>query len=76
MPALLKTIARKERKTGNWFVGGITDEHSREVEIDFGFLEKNVSYNAIIYRDGKDAHWDKNPLDIDIGQSVDFCKRS
>lgn len=60
------TIARKELKTGNWFVGGITDENSRELEIDFGFLEMNTSYNVIIYKDGKDAHWDKNPLDIDI----------
>jgi hypothetical protein len=60
------TIAREEKETGNWFVGSITDENEREIEIDFGFLEKDLSYEAIVYKDGKDAHWNKNPLSIDI----------
>ena len=60
------TIARKERKTGHWFVGGITDEHSRKIDIDFGFLEEGQIYKATIYQDGENAHWDENPLDIDI----------
>ncbi|EDP71287.1 alpha-glucosidase [Flavobacteriales bacterium ALC-1] len=60
------TIARKERETGNWFVGGITDEHSRYVVLSFDFLDDNTSYEAIVYRDGSNAHWDKNPLDIQI----------
>ncbi|RNC87688.1 MAG: glycoside hydrolase family 97 protein [Winogradskyella sp.] len=60
------TIARKERETGNWFIGGITDENARDIEVDFSFLEDNQNYEARIYKDGKDAHWDNNPLDIDI----------
>ncbi|MCD2257810.1 glycoside hydrolase family 97 protein [Psychroserpens luteolus] len=60
------TIARKERETGNWFLGSITDENARELDIDFDFLEDNQEYTATIYKDGKDAHWDKNPLAIDI----------
>lgn len=58
------TIARKERKTGNWFVGGITDEYSRYVVLSFDFLDDNINYDAIIYRDGKNAHWNDNPLDV------------
>lgn len=58
------TIARKERKTGNWFLGSITDENSREIKIDFGFLDSNSTYKAKIYKDGKNAHWNTNPLDI------------
>ncbi|WP_299114460.1 glycoside hydrolase family 97 protein [uncultured Winogradskyella sp.] len=60
------TIARKERKTDNWFIGGITDENARDIEIDFSFLDKNQSYEVRIYKDGKEAHWDNNPLGIDI----------
>jgi hypothetical protein len=60
------TIARKERETGSWFIGGITDENSREIEINFDFLDKNQSYEVVVYKDGENAHWNDNPLDIVI----------
>jgi len=60
------TIARKEKTTGNWFLGSITDENSREIEINFNFLEANKIYEAKVYRDGNNAHWNNNPLDIII----------
>ncbi|MCH2032918.1 MAG: glycoside hydrolase family 97 protein [Tenacibaculum sp.] len=60
------TIARKERNTENWFVGSITDENSREITVDFKFLDEGVTYNAAIYKDGNDAHWNDNPTAIDI----------
>ncbi|NNL17045.1 MAG: glycoside hydrolase family 97 protein [Flavobacteriaceae bacterium] len=59
-------IARKEKETGNWFVGGITDENARTQIIDFSFLEEDKTYIAKIYKDGPDAHWDDNPLDYAI----------
>ena len=67
------SIARKERETGNWFVGGITDENAREVTIDFDFLDDGVEYEAIIYKDAEDANYENNPTaitieDIDIGK--------
>ncbi|MBO6881069.1 glycoside hydrolase family 97 protein [Winogradskyella sp.] len=60
------TIARKERETGNWFVGGITDENSITHELTFDFLDEDQTYDATIYKDGKEAHWNDNPLDIEI----------
>src|SRR6185436_4663781 len=33
------TIARKAKGTGNWFVGGITDEHSRISSFSCDFLD-------------------------------------
>jgi hypothetical protein len=60
------TIAREERGTGNWFIGGITDENSRSLDISFEFLEDNQNYTATIYKDGVKAHWNYNPLDIKI----------
>jgi hypothetical protein len=63
------TIAREERETGNWFVGSITDEVARTIEITFDFLDEGAKYKAIVYRDGDDAHWDDNPTSIIIEEA-------
>ncbi|WP_040664460.1 glycoside hydrolase family 97 protein [Nafulsella turpanensis] len=60
------TIARREKGTENWFVGSVTDENPREITIDFSFLDEGKAYKAIVYKDGKDAHWDKNPTAYEI----------
>jgi hypothetical protein len=60
------TIARKERETGNWFVGSVTDENAREITIPLSFLDEGKTYRATIYKDGADAHWDKNPTSYEI----------
>jgi hypothetical protein len=60
------TIAREEKSTGNWFVGGITDENPREITIDFSFLDKNATYEVTIYKDGEKAHFKDNPTAIAI----------
>ena len=59
----------------NWFLGSITDENSREIEVDFSFLDDNQLYEAKIYKDGKNAHWDKNPLDIEF-QTIELQRTS
>ncbi len=64
------TIARQERETGNWFIGAITDEESRIIIIDFGFLEPKLEYEASIYKDGADAHWDDNPTSYAIEKMI------
>ena len=38
-----------------WYVGGITDENAREVEVKLDFLNPGVKYEATIYADAKDA---------------------
>jgi hypothetical protein len=63
-------IAREERGTGNWFVGGITDENMRKTSIHLDFLKEGVTYEMRLYKDGTNAHWDDNPLDIDISERV------
>lgn len=60
------TIAREERETGNWFVGGITNDEARELTINFDFLDANAEYDVVIYKDADDAHWDDNPTAINI----------
>ena len=60
------TIAREEKRTGNWFLGSITDENKREIQIRFDFLKAGENYQARIYQDGSHAHYRNNPLDIKI----------
>jgi hypothetical protein len=65
-PGDFVVIARKEKNSENWFIGGITDENEREISINFDFLNENVTYKAVIYKDAADAHWNNNPLAINI----------
>ncbi len=67
------TIARQEKRTGNWFVGGITDENERTVTLTFDFLDPGKTYKTTIYKDGLNAHWNDNPQDIDI-EDLDLKK--
>ncbi|MDR6967808.1 hypothetical protein J2X31_001820 [Flavobacterium arsenatis] len=55
------TIARKAKGKNEWFVGGISDENARISNVDFSFLPKGKNYEAIVYADGKDAHYETNP---------------
>ncbi|MBN2200706.1 glycoside hydrolase family 97 protein [bacterium] len=60
------TIARKDRNSGDWYLGSVTDEEGRILEAPLAFLEPGVKYTAQIYRDGKDAHWEKNPYPLTV----------
>lgn len=67
------TIARQEKGTGNWFVGGITDENERTESIAFDFLESGKTYTATIYEDGPTSHWDENPQAYEI-EEIELTK--
>jgi len=69
------TIARQERETGNWFVGGITNENERTQSITFDFLEEGKTYKAKLYKDGSNAHWNDNPQSYAI-EDVELTKES
>ncbi len=64
------TIVREEKKTGNWFLGSITDENARDISIDFSFLPAGIEFQTDIYKDGLDAHWDSNPTSLSIEHLV------
>ncbi|MDA0987255.1 MAG: glycoside hydrolase family 97 protein [Bacteroidetes bacterium] len=55
------TIARKDKKSANWFLGAITDENKRETLLQLNFLDADKKYTATIYKDADDADWEKNP---------------
>ena len=54
------TIARKDRNSDQWFLGAMTDEHPRVLEVSLSFLDPGRRYRAEIYRDAPDAHWKTN----------------
>lgn len=59
-------IARQGKKNGQWFVGGVTDENSRTLDIPFSFLEPGKKYMATIYSDADDADYAHNPQSYKI----------
>ena len=59
-------IARRERGSADWYVGAVTDEQRRQVEVDLSFLDEGDRYDAEIYVDGDDAHWESNPYSLNI----------
>ncbi|ASK31457.1 alpha-glucosidase [Chryseobacterium sp. T16E-39] len=62
------TIARKAKNKEEWFVGSITDENPRETTVDLSFLPKNQKFEAIVYKDGKDASWNHHPKSYEISR--------
>ncbi len=72
------TVARKAKARlsdgqgkDNWFVGSITDENGRTTTIDLSFLDAGKKYQAIIYADADDAHYDQaNAVNYKITKQV------
>jgi len=48
-------VARKDRNSADWYVGGITDDQARDAVVRLDFLPKGKRYTATIYRDGPTA---------------------
>jgi hypothetical protein len=69
------TVARKAKGNENWFVGAITDENPRNTTISLDFLTPGKKYKAIIYQDGKTAHWEKNPINYEI-KTIEVTSKS
>ncbi len=60
------TIARREKGSNNWFVGGITDEQRRTSSISLDFLDPSKQYIATVYADAPDADYQTNPTAYNI----------
>ena len=60
-PGEYVVIARQGKKNGQWFCGGVTDDHKRSLDIPLQFLTPGKTYEATIYRDAPDAHYKENP---------------
>ena len=56
-------IARE--KNNEWYIGAISDENEREIEIKLDFLKPGI-YLMNSFSDGKGAHYISNPYPINI----------
>lgn len=64
------TIARKAKSKDEWYIGSITDENARTMNIPLPFLNDNQWYVTTIYMDGTNAHWQTNPMDYQIKKFI------
>lgn len=56
-------VARQARETGEWYIGGVTNEEAHRVRLNLDFLGEG-EFSAQIYRDSDTAHYRDNPLDF------------
>ena len=54
-PGEFATIARKDRNSDDWYLGSVTDDDARSVDVSLSFLDAGRTYQAQIYRDGDHA---------------------
>ena len=59
-------LARKDKYSENWYLGGITNQESRTVKLDFSFLEDDKIYNLNIFQDTDNTHWKENPMKYEV----------
>jgi alpha-glucosidase len=68
------TVARKQRGGDNWWVGSITNEEARTLELRLDFLDEGATYRAVIYEDGPTADFKRNPYEMTIRQQEVTCQ--
>ncbi len=63
-------VARQVWESDDWYVGGVTNEEGRRVELYIDFLEPAVNYIATVYRDSEDAHYRDHQLGYVIEEKI------
>ncbi|GMA09055.1 alpha-glucosidase [Tetragenococcus halophilus subsp. flandriensis] len=59
------------RRSGDeWYLGSITDEEARDIDIELDFLDDGQEYVAEIYSDADDADYEDNPHAVDIEEKI------
>jgi alpha-glucosidase len=61
-------VARRAKGSPTWFLGAITDENRRTLDVPLSFLPPGRRYVAEIYADGPTADWFTNPLPVAISR--------
>lgn len=54
-------MARKARNSDCWYLGAITDDKKRTVTIDCSFLNADIDYKCVIYRDTNQSDYLSEP---------------
>jgi alpha-glucosidase len=59
-------IARQDKYSDSWYLGATTNEKARDIRLSLDFLDPSTQYMLTLYLDGKDAHWQNNPMSYEI----------
>ena len=65
-PGQVVTIARKDKNSENWYVGSTVNGAGHNTRLSLDFLTPGKKYEAVIYADGKNADWERNPQSYTI----------
>ncbi|GHA27928.1 alpha-glucosidase [Salinimicrobium marinum] len=60
------TTVRKDIDSDDWYLGSITDENERDLEISLSFLDEGATYEAQMYADAEGTGYQNNPLEVKI----------
>ena len=60
-PADYITVARQDKNSNDWYIGGKCDENGHKSVLELDFLDKDYVYDCTIYADAKDADYKNNP---------------
>lgn len=64
------TTVRKDQNSADWYLGSITNEKSRDLEVSLSFLDANANYEAQIYADAKGTNETHNPSAVVISKKT------
>ncbi len=60
------TTARKDRNSSDWYLGSLTNEDARNLNVSLSFLDPNAKYEAQIYSDAPGTTETNNPGDVAV----------
>ncbi|WP_315319522.1 glycoside hydrolase family 97 protein [Prevotella aurantiaca] len=60
-PADYITVARQDKNSNDWYIGGKCDENGHKSVLKLDFLDKDYIYDCTIYADAKNADYKNNP---------------
>lgn len=63
-------VARQDWEGTDWYIGGVTNEEGRKVELYLDFLEPDINYVATLYRDSEDAHYRDHQIGYVIEEKI------
>ncbi len=64
-------VVTARRNDSTWYIGGITDESARQLDVSFDFLDPDRAYLITVFEDGHSADWESNPYPVNIREF--FC---
>lgn len=64
------TTVRKDRNSADWYLGTITNEKARDVNLSLSFLDSKSTYEAQIYADAEGTDETHNPESVAISKKT------